>query len=248
MAPPSSTDNILQDHIRKRFQYNQYPEAWRNLPEVPSSDEIKPSAPNTVEPVSDEERENSWNEYQLEPSNLNLPHNIVDGAWPSKMDYVGAHYRILREDAIAPLRQSVQAFSEDPNMVDDVSTCIYTGVSQPTPFQVALACINFRQVTFKGLKLSPIGAAFRVEFSHERSGKQIRWEQSKRLLQGSIVALSPEGDNFRKICKIAVIAARPIIGGLDQNPPTVDLFWGDSDEAVFDPAESESHHPCKEYF
>ena len=28
------------------------------------------------------------------------------------------------------------------------------------------------------------------------------------------------------ICKIATIAARLIRGGVDQNPPTVDLYWG----------------------
>ena len=101
--------------------------------------------------------------------------------------------------------------------------------------------VDFVQVTFKGILLTRIGAAFRVEFSHERSAKQIRWEQSKRLVAGTIVALTPEKDMFRSICKIAVVAARPYVGGLDQNPPQIDLFWSDSDEAVFDPVESESH-------
>lgn len=54
------------------------------------------------------------------------------------------------------------------------------------------------------------------------------------------MALSPQKDMFRTICKVAVIAARPIIGGLDQNPPQIDLFWGDDDEAVFDPTQRES--------
>lgn len=90
---------------------------------------------------------------------------------------------------------------------------------------------------FKGLLLTRIGAAFRVEFSHERSEKQIRWEQSKRLVAGNIVALSSHKDLFRTECKIAMVAARPIEGGLDQNPPQIDLFWGNTDDAVFDPVE-----------
>lgn len=42
---------------------------------------------------------------------------------------------------------------------------------------------------------------------------------------------------FEKVCKIAVVAARPIAEGLDQNPPMIDLFWGDPSDAVFDPVE-----------
>jgi helicase required for RNAi-mediated heterochromatin assembly 1 len=93
------------------------------------------------------------------------------------------------------------------------------------------------QVHFKGLKLSPFGAAFKVSFSTERAGKQIRWEQSKRLLQGSMVALSPASDMFEKVCKIAIVAGRPIFEGLDQNPPVIDLFWGDPSDVAFDPVE-----------
>lgn len=52
-----------------------------------------------------------------------------------------------------------------------------------------------------------------------------------------MVALSPENDVFGTNCKIAIVAARPIIGGLDQNPPTVDLFWSTIDDVVFDPSE-----------
>lgn len=88
----------------------------------------------------------------------------------------------------------------------------------------------------QGIQLSPMGAAFRVEFSNERAGKRIRWEQSKRLIQGSLVALSPQKDNFQSICKVAVVAARPIPGGLDQNPPQVDIFFAEDRDVVFDPA------------
>ena len=93
------------------------------------------------------------------------------------------------------------------------------------------------QIHFKGFNLSPFGAAFRITLSTERAGKQIRWEQSKRLLQGSMVALSPASDMFQKVCKIAIVAARPISNGLDQNPPMIDLYWGEHTDAAFDPVE-----------
>lgn len=87
---------------------------------------------------------------------------------------------------------------------------------------------------FTGIQLSRTGPAWRVTFSCERAGKRIRWEQSKRLMQGTIVALTTRRDMFSSILKVAVVAARPIEGGLDQNPPSVDLFWADSDEAEID--------------
>ena len=78
------------------------------------------------------------------------------------------------------------------------------------------------------------GIAFRIEFSTEKSEKKIRWQQSKRLVAGTIVALSPHSDAFASICKICIVADRPI-EGLEQNPPQIDLFWGDIDDAAFDP-------------
>lgn len=86
-----------------------------------------------------------------------------------------------------------------------------------------------------GITLSTRGPAIKVEFSYENAGKRIRWGQSTRLQQGTIVALTPRNDMFKSICKVAVVAARPLTNGVDMNPPRVDLFWGDWDEAEFDP-------------
>ena len=52
---------------------------------------------------------------------------------------------------------------------------------------------------------------------------------------GTVVALTPHTDNFMSVCHIAVVADRPILGGLDQNPPTVDLFWADNNNFALDP-------------
>lgn len=61
----------------------------------------------------------------------------------------------------------------------------------------------------------------------------ILWKQAKRLTPGRVVALS--SDNFQDDCRVAIIAQRPIEGGLDQNPPTVDIIWGSAEQAVVDP-------------
>jgi helicase required for RNAi-mediated heterochromatin assembly 1 len=42
---------------------------------------------------------------------------------------------------------------------------------------------------------------------------------------------------FRSVCKVGIVAARPIEGGLDRNPPTIDIFWGDVEDATLNPTE-----------
>lgn len=59
------------------------------------------------------------------------------------------------------------------------------------------------------------------------------WEYSKRLISGSIVALSPANDFFRSKCIVAVVAARPL-DGVKQQPPQVDLFFARAEDADFD--------------
>ncbi|KAJ5035137.1 uncharacterized protein L3040_008396 [Drepanopeziza brunnea f. sp. 'multigermtubi'] len=206
--------SILQAHIRKTYAQNAFAEAWRNLPEVPSSAEMMPA-------TTTQKTEEEWNAYQKDTVyNEVLPENVVDGPWPSKEAYIGTHYQLHREDSIAMLRLSIAEVQQDPAMVDNQNTWVYT------------------HVTVVGLQCARNGIASRIEFSTERAGGiRIRWEQSKRLAQGTLVALSTQEDGFRSICKIATVAARPIEGGLDQNPPTVDLFWGEINDMFVDPVE-----------
>lgn len=87
-----------------------------------------------------------------------------------------------------------------------------------------------------GYTFANMGAAARIEFSIERVGKRIRWPQSSRLQQGTMVALSPVQDKFRTICITAVVAARPL-AGVEQDPPQIDIFWSSAEESQFDPTE-----------
>lgn len=83
-----------------------------------------------VGPPSKPQETEKWDDYQREPVyDLNLPVNIINGGWESKMAYVGAHYQLLREDTIAALRRSVGEIQRNPNLMDDNDTCIYTHVS-----------------------------------------------------------------------------------------------------------------------
>lgn len=81
--------------------------------------------------------------------------------------------------------------------------------------------------------MARLGPICRITFSTRRAERKINWKQSKRLLPGKIIAFS--SDDFNKDCRVAVVAQRPFEGGLDQNPPSIDIFWADAEQAVVDP-------------
>ncbi|PQE15630.1 DEAD box helicase protein [Rutstroemia sp. NJR-2017a BBW] len=216
MAYNSAAAQVIKEHVKKTYANINFREDWRNLPEIPTGEEILQDVTwqdmNAPEEPLD---------YQKAPEfDPRLPHNKLDGSWSSKEEYLGFHYQILREDVVAPLRQSVAMFKQDVDMDDTEDTCVYTDVH------------------FVGLFFAFLGPAFRIEFSTDRARKQIRWQQSSRLTPGSLVALSTSTDLFRSICKVGIVAARPIEGGLDRNPPTIDIFWGDVEDATLNPTES----------
>ena len=83
--------------------------------------------------------------------------------------------------------------------------------------------------------LSNRGIALRITFSLHRTGKKILWEQSKRLITGSLVVLTPKDDMFQSKAIVATVAARPL-STLQQNPPEIDLFIARAEELEIDPA------------
>lgn len=222
---------ILKEHIRRSYEHNLVnAKEWCLLPEIPSAREMLGETYDMDDSDDgDEEDERPFLES-------NLPYNIVDGPWPDKEAYVEAHYRLLREDVTAPLRNAIATFKADQGMLDDGDVAIYDHVSNLRLRTWSLLLIQIK-VHIVGYTFSNQGPAARIEFSYERAGKRIRWRQSKRLQQGTLVVLTPRGDNFKKVCKVAVVAARPLTG-LEQNPPQVDLFWGDPREMEFDSTEA----------
>jgi helicase required for RNAi-mediated heterochromatin assembly 1 len=210
MLPQAAID-IVNRHVF--FRPNKG-EGWQSKPELPTSQEI-----------------------MAEKNNLErLPTNPVDVPWSSKNEYLTAQYEILRHEATDGLRSSVRSFvhSGEERPMDDDSTNIYTQVRLDPPFEKAIL-LTSGQVRIKQYVMSGIGPLARVSFSTERSNFRIQWLQSKRLQPGKIVALSPKSDGFKTICKIASVAQRPYLDGLDQDPPLVDLLWANPEDAVFDP-------------
>ena len=75
---------------------------WLRQPEVPTSAEILLAGDDDVV----------------------LPANKIDGPWKSKDKYLKAHYNLLREDAVSPLRDAVEIFRQDPDMMESDSKIV----------------------------------------------------------------------------------------------------------------------------
>ncbi|KAJ5689181.1 ATP binding protein [Penicillium macrosclerotiorum] len=169
---------------------------WLMKPELPTADEILGiDSPD--------------NDVLLAP-------NVISEAWSSRDDYLKTHYNLIREDAVAPLRDAVAFLRSRPSMNDTNDVAIYEKVF-----------IN--RVTF-----AHRGLAFRISFSTRRAGRKILWKYSSRLITGSLVALTPANDMFSTRCVVAIIAARAL-ENLSMEPPEVDIFFVCPDDIDFDP-------------
>ncbi|PGH16195.1 hypothetical protein AJ79_01962 [Helicocarpus griseus UAMH5409] len=176
-------------------------DSWTSKPELPTNNEVLGKNENGGS--SDE------NVVGLLP-------NQLQGPWPSTGMYLKTHYDLLREDAVAPLRDAVAYVREDPQMKDSPDVCIY------------------EKVHIVGLSCADNGIAMKLTFSTARAGKNIVWEYSPRLTTGNIVALTPASDMFKSKCSVAVVAARPL-EGLKNVPSEIDIFFARAEDAEFDP-------------
>ena len=185
--------------------------AWISQSEIPTGAEIA----------------NSINE------DIELTPNRIIGPWKSKEKYLKAHYELLREDAVSPLRDAIEAFRKNPEMMDDdQAVSVYEKVGFESPS--VLARLTVAQVHITGFTFAPLGIAARIKFSTIRAGKAIPWRYTKRLTSGSIVALTPVKDKFVTKCIVAIVAARPL-AGVEATPPGIDIYFTTPEEIEIDP-------------
>ena len=158
-----------------------------------------------------------YNEIALAPDvEVSLMPNKQSGKWKKIEKYLKAHYALLREDAVTPLRDAVDKFRKNPGMSDDFTTSVY------------------EKVHIIGFTFSQLGMAARIQFSTARSGRRILWQASKRLVSGTLVALSPVDDHFETKTVIALVAARSL-QGVQCNPPEIDIFFSRPEDTQVDP-------------
>ncbi|KAJ9645734.1 hypothetical protein H2199_002774 [Coniosporium tulheliwenetii] len=194
--------------IRQYLEESNQPvssDSWLARPELPTSAEIL----DIPEPDDDSAA-----------GDVVLEINKTSGRWRTKAAYLSAHYDLLREDAVKPLRDAVGRMRVKPFAKEE---------------EYGSSIGIYENVHITALTFSTRGIAVRVVFSLARSGKRVHWEQSKRLITGSLVVLTPADDLFETKCIVAVVAARPLVG-LEQNPPEIDLFFARAEDLEIDPA------------
>ncbi|NWW85140.1 ZNFX1 protein, partial [Rhynochetos jubatus] len=117
--------------------------------------------------------------------------NIVSGRYESTSIYLDTHFRLLREDFVRPLREGIlellQSF-EDKGLrkkkFDDIRIYFDTRVITPL--------------------CSAAGIVYKVQFDIKPL-KYVRWQNSKRLLYGSLICMSK--DHF-ETCLFATVSNR----------------------------------------
>jgi helicase required for RNAi-mediated heterochromatin assembly 1 len=81
---------------------------WQTKPELPTVQEVM-----GTDQVGDD---------------FTLTVNKISGPWPSTDLYLKTHYNLLREDAVAPLRDAIATFRQRPGMTDNNNLVIYERV------------------------------------------------------------------------------------------------------------------------
>lgn len=64
----------------------------------------------------------------VDDNTIAVPVNRINEPWDNVEDYLRTHYELLREDAVAPLRDAVAQVRQTPDMMDDKTACIYEQV------------------------------------------------------------------------------------------------------------------------
>ncbi|KAF1915851.1 P-loop containing nucleoside triphosphate hydrolase protein [Ampelomyces quisqualis] len=224
---PTAAPIRINNDVREYFELAKKPVtagAWIDKPELPAPSEILPCEKPTF--ICEEPQPS------IDCNESPRPHR-AEGAYASNEEYLGTKYELLREDAIRPLREAVAEERKSPYQDEAEYENKGIGIYEP--------------VYLKSIVCSLRGLATRVAFSLSRVKRQIRWEQSKRLITGSLVALSPADDAFQSTCVLAVIAARPI-AGLSLDPPEIDLFFARPEDQEVDPMKKWVMVECRSGF
>jgi helicase required for RNAi-mediated heterochromatin assembly 1 len=206
---------LLTSYVNSLGPVDDSSHPWRTCPEIASADEIMSLVRH------DANRGGNNNDDQLlEPDLYNRPL----GPWQSKEVYLETLFRFLRREAVLPLQNAVLFMSR-----------ARIGATEADCHDGRTVGI-YENVHIKGFTFSGQGLGVRISFSLNRLSKKVKWDQSARLMTGSIVALSPSNAPFSPSSKVivAIVAARDLLN-LEKNPPEIDLFFGDVDNLEVDP-------------
>ena len=115
---PRLTLDLSIREYEKAFQDTDNVQSWRHQREIPTSQEIRGGLTSDIQ---DDEVE--------------VAVNKVTQPWSSKEEYLEAHYGLLREDAVAPMRNVVSEVLAEPQIEEKNSqenAAIYEKVTKAT--------------------------------------------------------------------------------------------------------------------
>jgi len=110
--PPMVLNQSIRKYVRT-FDRRVDLSDWMRYRDIPSSEEIFDSG------------------RQHHHEKVEVSENIVVGPYESKEDYLERHYALLREDAVAPLRDAVSELQDSPHLMEadsQNSACVYEKV------------------------------------------------------------------------------------------------------------------------
>ena len=151
----------------KKKVYSEPLEDFRGISIIPSIDEITSS------------------------NGLFLRPNLKFGSFDNAEHYLDVHFRLLREDYVGSLREGVMEYLA----INNIESCKVKKTKQS-----AANIMNIR--IYKNVEIleyltDEIGIYHIIKFEMINRFKRIRWETSKRLIQGSLVCLT--NDNFKTV-------------------------------------------------
>ena len=120
-----------------------------------------------------------------------LRRNKIDGSYNDAEHYLDVQFRLLREDFVRPLREGIAQLLE---RLGSAKTDAYQEIRLYNDVRLL-----YPVFTSDGLR-------YRIKFDNSKF-KHVRWENSKRLIFGSLMCLSK--DNFESVL-FATVANREL--------------------------------------
>ena len=128
----------------------------------------------------------------FEDKEIFLRENLIGSAYKDLDTYLDVQFRLIREDFVRPLREGIIDFKH----------CLQTGTKLNSK-DVKI----YEKTRIFYPDISQSGVTYRIQFSLTGGLKSLRWENSKRLIYGSLVCLSL--DNFNTFLFATIINRDP---------------------------------------
>lgn len=133
----------------------------------------------------------------------------VQGAYTSAFAYLDAHFRLLREDCVAPIRAGIAAYLHEKRREAIVSAqyqyARHHGLPltelppPPAPLPASRDVHVYPGVKLVGLVPGRQQLVYRIQLGHEMRSSGVNWPRSKRLMYGSLLLLAMNDFGFKPL-------------------------------------------------